>query len=132
MTLRQYLLLMSIGTAICWIAWFFVINNIDPKQAGFAGYIFFYLSLYLALTGTFSVIGFLIRRRLVKSDEIAFHHVRHTFRQGMLISSLILVTLILLQERLLTWWNGILLVILFVILESIIFTNRKYKNKDFV
>jgi len=123
---------MSIGTAICWTAWFFVISNIDPVASGYLGLVFFYISLFLALTGTFSVIGFLIRRRILKKDEIVFHHVRHTFRQGILLSILVLTGLIMLQQKLLTLGNGILLVVIFLILESIIFTGRKYRNRDFI
>ena len=131
MTLRQYLILMAIGTILCWVAWFFIISNVNPLETGYLGISFFYISLFLALTGTFSVIVFLIRHYFIKNNMVIFYHVRHTFRQGILISALITMALILLQEKLLTWWNGIILVILFVILESIIFTNRKYKNNDF-
>jgi hypothetical protein len=82
MSLRYYLILMSIGALICWLAWFFVLGSIDPTQAGFFGFLFFYASLFLALTGTFSVIGFLIKKIVLKNDQVIFHHVRSTFRQG--------------------------------------------------
>ncbi|HSR88975.1 MAG TPA: hypothetical protein VLK22_01055 [Candidatus Udaeobacter sp.] len=131
MTLRLYLILMSIGALICWLAWLFVLGNIDPQQSGFFGFIFFYTSLFLALAGTFSVIGFLIKKIILKSDQIVFHHVKSTFRQGMLAAGAIISGLILLQMKLLAWWNGILLILLFVAIEGIIFTNRKYNNRDF-
>ena len=132
MTLRQYLVLMSIGTTICWGVWFIIIGNIDPQEGGVLGFVFFYTSLFLALSGTFSVIGFLIRKKMPKNDVVVFHHVRHTFRQGLLITSLVLLALLLLQFKLLTWWTGVLVVLLFLILESIIFANRKYKNRDLI
>src|SRR3989344_8733594 len=120
MTLRQYLILMSVGAAICWVAWFFVLGSVDPSQAGFFGFLFFYSSLFLALAGTFSVIGFLIKKIVLKNDQIVFHHVKSTFRQGMLVAGVIVLGLILLQTKLLTWWNGALLVLLFVAIEGII------------
>ena len=128
MTLRFYLIWMSIGALICWLAWFFVLNNIDPNQAEFIGFLFFYSSLFLALAGTFSVIGFLIKKIVLKDDQIVFHHVKSTFRQGMLIAMVIVSGLILLQTKLLTWWNAILLALLFALIEGIIFTSRKYNN----
>ncbi len=131
MTLRFYLILMSIGALICWLAWFFVLGSIDPKQAGFFGFLFFYSSLFLALSGTFSVIGFLIKKIILKDDQIVFHHVKNTFRQGVLVALIIISGLILLQTDLLTWWNAILLVLLFFAIEGIIFTNIKYNNKNF-
>ena len=132
MTLRQYLFLMSIGSFICWVAWFFVLGSIDPKQAGVAGFLFFYVSLFLALTGAVSVVGFLIRKRVVKNDDAVFHHVKHTFRQALLISAVIILGLLLLQAKLLTWWIGVMLILLFAIFEGVIFTSRKHNNKDFI
>lgn len=129
MTLRQYLILMSIGALICWLAWFFVLGSVDPGQAGFFGFLFFYASLFLALAGTFSVIGFLVKKIILKDDQIVFHHVRSTFRQGVLVATVIILGLILLQTKLLTWWDGILLLALFAAVEGIIFTNRKYNNR---
>ena len=131
MTLRQYLLLMSLGTFICWGIVAFIIFTLDPAQAGTLGLIFFYASLFLALLGTFSVIVFLLRRLIVQDNEIIFRHVKNTFRQGVLFSALAVLALLLLQWRLLHWWNGILLIILFVILEVIIFSQRRYQNKDY-
>lgn len=131
MTLRLYLILMSIGALVCWLAWFFVLGNVDPTQSGFFGLLFFYTSLFLALTGTFSVVAFLIKKIILKNDEIVFHHVKSTFRQGMLAAGTIILGLILLQMKLLAWWNGILLILLFAVIEGIIFTNRKYSNHDF-
>lgn len=123
---------MSLGTALCWIAWFFVIRNIDPSSGGLLGFTFFYLSLFLAVVGTFSVGGFLFRRAIMKKDEIVFRHVRHTFRQSIIVGILAVFALFLLGARLLTWWNGLLLVALLLIFEGIIFTKRKYRNVDYV
>ncbi len=130
MTLRHYLILMSLGAFICWLAWFFVLGSIDPTQAQFFGFLFFYLSLFLALTGTISVIGFLIKKIILKDDQVVFHHVKSTFRQGTLTALLIIFGLILLQIKLLAWWSAILLVLLFTTIEGIIFTSRKYNNRD--
>lgn len=130
MTLRHYLILMSIGAFICWLAWFFVLGSIDPTQAKFFGFLFFYLSLFLALTGTISVIGFLIKKIILKEDQVVFHHVKSTFRQGTLTALLIIIGLILLQIKLLAWWSAILLVLFFATIEGIIFTSRKYNNRD--
>ena len=132
MSLRYYLILMSIGAFICWLAWFFVLHSVDPTQAGFFGFLFFYASLFLALTGTFSVIGFLVKKMILRNDLAVFHHVKSTFRQGMLVSVIVIAGLILLQTKLLAWWSAILLMLIGLIIEGIIFTSRKYKNKDII
>lgn len=132
MTLRQYLVFMSIGTVVCAAAWFFVILSLDPTQAGFLGFLFFYVSLWLAVFGLFSVVGFLVRWKILKDDEVVFRHVKKTFRQAIIFSSAICLALFLLQLRLLTWWNGILLILLFLALEGVIFTNRRHTPIDYV
>lgn len=131
MSLRHYLILMSIATMLCWVAWFFVLIYTAPGGEGLLTLFFFYCSLFLAIVGTFSVIGFLIRRMLIKNDEVVFRHVRRTFRQSLLLAVLAIAVLLLLAARLLTWWNGIILVIFFLFLEAVIFTNRKYRNDEY-
>lgn len=132
MTLKQYLIFMSFATGLCWIAWFFVILSTDPHQATFVIFLFFYLSLFLSIIGTFSVLGFLLKKLIIKKDEIIFRHVKRTFRQSILISVFLILILLLRQIDLLTWWNLMLLFFLFIIIESFIFTNRKYSNNDYV
>jgi len=132
MTLKQYLFLMSIAAGLCWVAWFFMVLSTDPNQSNMLIFIFFYFSLYFAILGTFSVIGFLIKMKIIKNDEIIFRHVKKTFRQSIILATLIVLALFLLQRNLLTWWNSILLALLFVVLEGVIFTNRHYKNNDYV
>lgn len=128
MTLRLYLALMSIGTFFCWVAWLFVITNISPTEAGLLGLFFFYFSFFLAILGTFSVLGFLIRKTIIKNDDVIFRHVRNTFRQSLLLSTLISIILFLLSQKLLFWWNFALLLGIVIFLEGIIFTNRKHSN----
>jgi hypothetical protein len=115
---------MSLGTLGCWIAWFFVLNNISPIDAGLLGLFFFYFSLFLAIVGSFSVVGFLVRRFFSKNDEIVFHHVRQTFRQSILLSILSVGLLLLLANGLFFWWNSLLLVSIFIFIEIFLATKK--------
>lgn len=128
MTLRAYLILMGLGTIFSWTIWFVVLFNISPTAGGFIGLLAFYLSLFMSILGTFSVMGFLIRRAIIKDDEIVFRHVRHTFRQSVLIATAVTLILFLLSKGLLYLWNAAILVAFFVFLELIIFSNRKHSN----
>ncbi len=132
MHLRHYLILMSLGTALCWAALFFIILSINPTGAGFGVIAFFYFSLFLAILGTFSVVGFLVRRALVRNDEIIFRHVKKTFRQSIIVAIFIIAALLLSHARLLAWWNAIILLGLFAVIEGVVFTNRKFSNNDYV
>ncbi len=132
MSLRLYLILMSIGTVFCWAAWVYILFNTSPNDNNIISLISFYLSLFMAIVGTFSVIGFTLRRLIIKDDDVVFRHVRHTFRQGTILGTAIILALILLSQELLFWWNAILLAIFFLFVEIIIFTNRKHSNSNYV
>lgn len=132
MTLRQYLILMAMGTIMCWIAWFFILLNIAPEQAGIVGFLFFYVSLFLGVVGLFSVTGLLLKKQSSQKDDIIFRQVKRTFKQGILFGSFIILSLLLLQFDLLFWWNAILLALLYIVLEGAIISGRKYNNRDYV
>lgn len=123
---------MSVATLLCSVAWLFVLFSIDPTESNPAGFLFFYMSLWLAIVGSFSVLGFLVRRAIINDDEVVFRHVKQTFRQSIIIASLTILTLLFLAHSLLTWWNVILLVIVGLFIEGIIFSSRRYRNAPYV
>ena len=132
MSLRLYLWIMSLGTFFCWVAWFFVIIKLAPEEAGFMGLMFFYMSLFLAIVGTFSVLGFLLRLLRLKNDQLVFRHVRHTFRQSILIGVFLISLLMLKANEAITWWIVTLLLLLLFLIEAILSTRRKFNNVDYV
>ncbi len=132
MTLRQYLIFMSVGTALCWAAWTFVLFSFNPSEAGYVPFVFFYGSLFLAVVGTFSVIGFMVRSLIVRDETVVFRHVRKTFRQSIFLAFGIVAGLMLSAKQWLTWWNALILIFLIVGFEAILFTNRKYRNATYV
>ena len=129
MTLRQYLILMTIASSICWLVWGCVVWRLDPNSADALGFAFFYLSFGLAIMGTISVLGFWIRQLLFHDNELVFRHVRQTFRQSIIIALGCLSLLFLIQLRVLRWWNAILLLLIFLTIEGIVFANRRYTGK---
>ncbi len=126
MTLKKYLNLMSILTGICWLAWVLVIFLVNPARTGFIGFVLFYFSLFLAILGTASVLGFIVRIQL--SQKPVFKQVEIAFRQGAWIGLAIVSILLLWGFNLLKWWNTSLLVLFFVALEFFFLSShRKFK-----
>ena len=116
MTLRQYLILMTISAIFCWVIWVSVLYLIDPTQAGFLGFTFFYLSLFLSVVGTMSVMGLILRMKFGK-EELVFRTVTVSFRQATLLGLLVIGGLILKSQRILTWWNILFLVLALTVIE---------------
>lgn len=109
MSLRGFLVLVALTDAFAWGAWGRLLITTAP-DAGLPLVILFYASLALALLGLFAVIGFCIRVYIHKRDELITLYVKRTFRQGMLLSLLIVATLGLSHAQLLRWW--VLLIII--------------------
>ena len=126
MTLRAYLILMTLATLVCWAAWGYIIWTIDPEMTNWVGFLLFYISLFLALAGTAAVIGFIVRFIAFKK-ELAFRNVKEAFRQSFLFSALITISLLLVAKDLFTWLNLFFLVIGLSILEFFLISYNKAK-----
>jgi Ca2+/Na+ antiporter len=132
MNFKAYLLTILFGTILCFVGWGMVVVNIDPEEAGILGFFLFYTTLFLGIVGLTSTIGLGIRKLIFADDDIVFRHSKRTFRQSLIFAILAITTLILLQLGILRWWNGIILLALGIVLEGMVYTNRKYRNQDYV
>lgn len=107
-TLRRFLILVSIGTAISWLGWITVLYSVDPVSSGSVGRFLFYLSLFFALIGTFALIGFFFRTWFSR-ERIVERFISIAIRQAILLAILLVGTLMLQGNQLFSWWSGVLL-----------------------
>lgn len=124
MTLKSYLLVMFALTAFCWGIFIFVASLVDPNMTNWLGFVLFYISLFLALSGTSALVGFIFRFVALKK-ELAFNLVKIAFRQSFLFSLFIIFLLVLKSQQLFNWLNLFLLVIIFAILELFFISYKK-------
>lgn len=124
MTLKKYLAVMAVATAICWTVFLFVASVINPEMTNWIGFFLFYVSLFMALSGTAALGGFLVRFVALKR-ELAFHAVRIAFRQSFLFSLFVISLLVLLSQDLFNWLNLIMLVVVFTIAETVMISSSK-------
>lgn len=117
---------MTFSAILGWIAWILVLIYVDPFKAGFVGFVFFYLSLFFALIGTLSVIGYFIRSKVHK-EEITYQQVSNAFRQAILLAIFVAGSLFLKSFGLLNWFNIIIFIIALVLLE-VFYLSRKSKK----
>ncbi|HDQ23003.1 MAG TPA: hypothetical protein ENN28_03475 [Candidatus Uhrbacteria bacterium] len=128
MSLRNYIILMVLATAACSLSFFAVIYFFDPFESGFRALFFFYTSLFLALIGTFSILGLFLRLIFTK-DNLVFKKVIVSFRQSIWFAFLIIISLHMLSSQLLGWKNLIILVFAFTLIE-LFFISYKPKKKQ--
>ncbi|MFA5107069.1 MAG: hypothetical protein WC497_01935 [Patescibacteria group bacterium] len=125
MSLKRFLIFMTIVTLICWLGWITVVFYIDPFSTGFIGLLLFYVSLFFALIGTFSLLGFFFRVWFLKT-EMVFKHVGIAFRQALLFALLVIGAFVLQGMRIFTWWNAALFIISLSLIELFFLTRKSY------
>lgn len=118
MTLRQYLTMMSAGTAAAWAAIVVIVTQVDPAEAPTPVIGVLYLCLFVALTGTFAVLGFLARIFVLRKTFQLSRQVMVSFRQAGLLAGVAVIGLFLESRSFLNWWNGLLLAAMATALES--------------
>lgn len=126
MSLRYFLILMTLASIAAWIGWVFIINTTDPTTTGIFGFFLFYMTFFLALFGTISTLGALIHLWLHPND-VQFRLIINAFRQGFILTCLFVSALFLLSFDLLRWWSAILLIILFSLVE-LFFSNFRSRS----
>lgn len=131
MNAKNYSLIMGAATIIAWVGFFTIIFNFDPQEANWIIFILFYLSLFLAVSGTLSIIGFFARILLLRKRSILRYLVSESFRQATIVAAALVVTLILQSVRILTWWNMALLILAAAALEFLILLFKKNQPDNF-
>ncbi|MBD3270264.1 hypothetical protein GF376_01950 [Candidatus Peregrinibacteria bacterium] len=109
MTHNKYILFIAFAGLISWIAFYLVINKLDPFESMGLALGMFFISLFFALVSTFTVIGFYLRLWLNR-NEIYYNHINISLRQGILLTMIAVGSLLFQLLGVLTWWSGLLLI----------------------
>lgn len=125
MSLRQYITIMLLATVLCWVSFGFVVMNIDPFDAGYLSFAFFYISAFFSLMGTLSLIIFGFYSIFSGNNEPLYRIVQNSFKDGVILS-LVMITLLYLQGNdLLNVWNTLIFTGVLLSLSIFLFFNKK-------
>jgi hypothetical protein len=126
MTYRKYLLIISTVAVIGWVSFILVILRLDPctspgqltlcYSTSSLSLFLFFISAFFAFTATFTLMGFGLRLWL-NQYEIYLDHLGISLRQGFLLTVCTLCSAALLLLNALTWWSGLLLIGIIMLLE---------------
>lgn len=116
MSHNKYIAIIAGSGLLAWMGWLLVVFKLSPYQTLGLSLSFFYVTMFIALSATFAVLGFYFRVWLFK-NEIFYRHINVALRQGIFLSLITVFCLIFQMMKVLSWWSGLLLVIIAVLLE---------------
>ncbi len=116
MSHHKYISIIGFAGILAWIAWIVVVTKLSPYANMELSLMFFYLTFFIAVSCTFTVLGFYFRLWLFK-NEIFYKHINVSLRQGVFLSLITMFSLVFQMLRVLTWWSGLLLIVIAVLLE---------------
>ena len=99
MNLRQYLVVMSIGTAVALSTWCVVLIAMNPLTSGAIALVAFYVTLTLGLSGLFAILGTMVRTYRFPERDIG-GIVNRSLRQAVFLTVLLVGSLYLMTEGL--------------------------------
>lgn len=114
MTLKQYIILMCMASLLCWAALGVVMWNVDPYVSTPMVFGFFYLSVFLSLCGTLSLLIFGLYAGLSRRVIPLYKIVQKSFRDSIIISLTATILLFLQSKNLVNGLNLIFLIVLCV------------------
>lgn len=116
MSLRTYLFGIFVATILCWGAFLLTLFNTNPHIAGGIAVVSLLLSLFFALLGTFTLLGF-YSRIFFSKNELLYTNIGISFRQGILFSFIIVGLLLLSHFQFLNFWTALLFILAISSLE---------------
>lgn len=114
-----YVWSMVAGTLLAWGGWAFVLWQVNPNEGGFIGFLLFYLTLLIALIGSFTLLGIFFRVYVKKRHHVVIREVHIAFRHATFMGFMAVVSLALSAHGWLKWWVFLLLLAVIALLEYV-------------
>lgn len=116
MALKLYLAGIIFTAALALMSFFLIVYFLSPENADNTLLSLIYFSLFIGLSGIFTIIGFTIRRKRQK-NQMPLELLGISFRQGILLGLLLAGCLFLRTYKLYWWLSGLVLLILVLVIE---------------
>ena len=115
MSIKTELWGLAISGVLCWVGFILTLVGSNP-DTGNAALISFYISFFIGILTTLTLIGYVVRRYLTRG-EAKYVAMSTSFRQAILASGLLIALMLMQAARLLSWWDVLLFVIVIGLFE---------------
>lgn len=129
MSAVKFLLYSLIGTLLSWGTWVIVLFRIDPDSGGWVAKTLFFSSLWLALLGTATLVGF-GGRYLFERQAMPYRQMTVAARQALILSITTIILLAFQAGRSLSWWVGVLIFLIAAGTESFFLLGQARHRTD--
>ncbi len=102
---------------MAWLGWAITLYKLNPFESTGMALGFFFVTFFIALMCTFTVLGFYLRVWIYK-NEIYYSHISISLRQGILLSLIVIISLAFQLLGVLNWFSGLLLIAAVLLIES--------------
>lgn len=113
----KYLTIIGVAGAVAWLGWIITLLKLNPFESTGMALGFFFVTFFIALLCTFTIAGFYLRVWIYK-NEIYYSHINISLRQGILLSSIVIISLAFQLLGVLNWLSGLLLITAVLLIES--------------
>lgn len=120
---RPYLLAILASAIFGWGAFAIVMQKVGAYSSPYVAIPFFYATLFLALASTFAIFGYFLRVWSTH-DPVSYRAINISIRQGAETSAVLCGALYIQHLGALTWWTGLLLIVISVIVEFYFVVNE--------
>lgn len=125
MTVKRFLYILIVAAIVTSLAFFGVLNIVDPGQSSYLGFILFYAAFFVVLTAWLTLVSFICRRIFAKVHLDPSENAQRSLRQSLWWSLIVIIAVYLQTKELLTWLNVALLVLFLAVVEFFILSLRK-------
>lgn len=124
MSHTRYLTIIGIAGLTAWLGWTITLYKLNPFESTGMALGFFFVTFFIALMCTFTVLGFYLRVWIYK-NEIYYSHINISLRQGILLSLIVIISLAFQLLGVLNWFSGLLLIAAVLLIESFFSIRRR-------
>lgn len=116
MIFNRYVLSILVTCLLASGSLFLVISKLDPFVDKNLAVPLFFITLYLAVSSFFTLIGYISRMSFFR-HELFLNHFNISLRQGFILGLSMCGLIGLQMLRTLTWWNALILIFMSLFLE---------------
>jgi len=116
MFFNRYIFLLLFVGFVSFCSLYLVFTKLDPYSEELLALVLFIVSLFFFISSVLSLVGYFLRIAFYR-NELFLNHFNVSLRQGIILGICICALMGLQIIRTLTWWNGLIVVIISFLIE---------------